>query len=174
MHNWYDKDYHMTRNAKLGPAAEKEIKDMGRPSKFTKEIRDAIIDAISHRVPYEFAAEGNGICEETLYDWINTGKVHMREGIDSEYSNFSRAIKRAEMQKVREHNDIIAERPERWQADAWILERRWHKHYSNNALLNELNSRVNRIENGEQGNESEKGNGKERNEKNDRQGSEEG
>lgn len=129
--------------------APEEVNDIGRPSKFTPERRAAIIDAIYHRVPYEFAAEANGICEDTLYDWLNTGKVHRMQGIDSDYTNFSEAIKRAEMTKIREHTDIIAARPERWQADAWLLERRWHKHFGPNAQLNELNQRLAKLQDGE-------------------------
>lgn len=129
------------------------VRDVGRPSKFTPERRSSIIDAIRNRIPYEFAAEANGICEETLYEWLRIGRAHRSEGIDSDYTEFSEDIKRAEMQKIREHNDIIAARPERWQADAWILERRWHKHYSSNAQLNELNNRMAKIERGESGEE---------------------
>jgi transposase-like protein len=134
----------MTRNAKL--KVPDDIKDVGRPSKFTPERRAAIIDAISHRIPYEYAAEANGICEDTLYDWLNTAKVHRLEGIDSDYTVFSEAIKRAEMQRMREHTDIIAARPERWQADAWLLERRWPKHFGANAQVNELNQRLAKLE----------------------------
>ncbi len=129
------------------------IKDVGRPSKFTPERRAAIIDAISHRIPYEYAAEANGICEETLYEWLRIAKIDRASGIDSEYTKFSEDIKRAEMQRMREHSDIIAARPERWQADAWMLERRWHKHYGPNAQLNELNQRLAKLEHGESGNE---------------------
>lgn len=118
---------------------------IGRPSKFTPERRAAIIDAISKRVPYEFAAEGNGICEDTLYDWINTGKKHRKEGIDSDFANFSEAIKKAEMSKIVEHSEKIASNVDRWQADAWILERRWHKHYGSNAQLNELNNKLDKL-----------------------------
>lgn len=125
------------------------VRDVGRPSKFTPERRAAIVDAIRNRIPYEFAAEANGICEDTLYEWLKIGRAHRADGIDSEYTIFSEDIKRAEMQKIREHNDIIAARPERWQADAWILERRWHKHYSSNAQLSELNNRMAKIERGE-------------------------
>ncbi len=136
----------------------KEVKDVGRPSLFTKETCDAIIDAISHRVPYEYAAEGNGICESTLYDWIRTGQNDMANGVDSDYAKFSKAIKRAEMTKIRQHSDIIAERPERWQADAWLLERRYAKHYGANAQVNELARRLDKLEHGEQDNGEEKEN----------------
>lgn len=137
----------MARNSKL--TRTDVIKDIGRPSKFTPERRAAIIDAISHRIPYEYAAEANGICEATLHDWLNTAKIHRLEGTDSDYTRFSEDIKRAEMQRIREHSDIISARPERWQADAWMLERRWHKHFGPNAQLNELNQRLSQLEHGE-------------------------
>jgi len=137
----------MARNSKL--KVPDEMVDVGRPSKFTPERRAAIIDAISHRIPYEYAAEANGISERTLHDWLNTAKVHQTEGIESDYTEFSEAIKRAEMTRMREHSDMIAAKPERWQADAWLLERRWPKHYGPNAQLNELNQRLSRIEGGD-------------------------
>ncbi len=130
-----------------------EVRDVGRPSMFTPERRALIIDAISHRIPYELAAEANGICEETLYAWLRTGRKDKADGIDSEYANFSEAIKKAEMTKVREHLDMISAKPERWQADAWVLERRWHQHFGANAQLNELNKRLDKLENGEAVNE---------------------
>lgn len=135
------------------PKKEYVREGSGRPSKFTPERRAAIIDAISHRIPYEFAAEANGICEDTLYEWIKIGKQHRSEGIDSDYTVFTEAIKRAEMTKIREHSDMIAAKPERWQADAWILERRWHRHYSPNAAIIDINQRLNGIEHGESKNE---------------------
>src|SRR3954471_12282236 len=103
------------------PPKEYKQEGSGRPSKFTPERRTSIIDAISHRIPYEMAAEANGISLSTLYEWFKIGREHQEEGISSDYTIFSEALKRAEMTKVREHTDIIAARPERWQADAWLL-----------------------------------------------------
>jgi hypothetical protein len=121
----------------------------GRPSKFTEKRRNDIIDAISHRIPYEMAAEANGITLSTLYEWFKIGREHSEEGITSDYTVFSEALKRAEMQKVREHCDMIAAKPERWQADAWLLERRWHKHFSANAALGELNTKLDQLLDGD-------------------------
>ncbi len=136
-----------------------EVKDIARNSKFTPERRAKIIHDISRRVPYEMAAEANGICEATLYDWLNTGKVHQLEGLDSEFTKFSEAIKRAELDRVLEHTDMIAAKPERWQADAWLLERRWPKHFGNNVLLKELNERMNHMEGAKHGKGNEERNG---------------
>ena len=118
---------------------------MGRPSKFTPERRAEIISAISRRAPYQMAAEANGITERCLYYWLEQGANDLDDSIDSEYAEFFQAIKRAEMQKVMEHTDMIAAKPERWQADAWLLERRWPKHFGNNVLLKELNERMNQM-----------------------------
>ncbi len=123
------------------------VKDIGRPSKFTPERRAEIIDAIGRRVPYAIAAEANGICETTLFDWLRTAKVHQEEGIESDFTEFRQAIKRVEMTRIYEHMNMIAAKPDRWQADAWLLERRWPKHFSSNVLLAELNQRLNQIEN---------------------------
>lgn len=135
----------MTRNANLKPTGI--VKEPGRPSKFTPERRAAIIDAIGHRIPYALAAEANGICEATLFDWLLTARVHREEGIESEFTEFAQAIKRIEMTRIREHTEMIASKPDRWQADAWLLERRWPKHFSSNALLTELNQRLANLEN---------------------------
>lgn len=141
----------MTRNSGLKlPEAALNI---GRPTKFTPERREAIIGAISRRVPYEFAAEANGICEDTLYDWLNTARVHRMQEIDSDYTRFSEDIKRAEMEKILYSSDMVAAQPERWQAHAWLLERRWPKHYGPNSQLNELNKRLAQLEGGGSKNE---------------------
>jgi len=133
---------------KPNPPKEYSREPIGRPSKFTEKIRNDIIDAISHRIPYQMAAEANGISVETLYAWLRTAKEHQNEGIVSDFTIFSEALKRSEMTKVREHCDMIAAKPERWQADAWLLERRWHKHFSPNAAVVELNDRLEKLEQG--------------------------
>lgn len=136
--------------AKLkGKATDAKPEGLGRPSKFTPERCSDIVDAIRNRIPYQFAAEANGISERTLFYWLELGSHHQEEGIDSDYADFLQSIKKAEMTKIREHSDMIAAKPERWQADAWLLERRWPKHYSSNNQLNELNNRLANLENGE-------------------------
>jgi transposase-like protein len=130
---------------KYNPTAE----GIGRPSLFTPARRKAILEDILHRIPYQLAAEANGICEETLYAWLRTGRKHLADGIDSDYARFSESIKKAELGRMREHLTKISDNVERWQADAWILERRWYKHFGANAQVNELNARLDKLEQGE-------------------------
>lgn len=131
---------------KPNPPKQYCVEPTGRPSKFTPERCAAIVDAISRRAPYEFAAEGNGISQDTLYEWLKIGKSHRDQCIESEYSKFSENIKRAELHRIIEHSDKIASNVDKWTGDAWLLERRWHRHYSTNAPVIELNQRLARLE----------------------------
>jgi hypothetical protein len=114
----------------------------GRPTLLTEERAAAIIQDISDRIPYRLAAEANGICEDTLYHWIKEGAKDRRAGRDTPLARFSESIKRTERKKIKEHLDVLSQRPERWQADAWILERRWWKDFSPAAALIEMNKRL--------------------------------
>lgn len=150
---------------KPNPPKEYARECTGRPSKFTPERCAAIVDDIAHRVPYEYAAEGNGVSENTLYIWLDIAKQHEAQGIESAYTVFREAIKRAESRRIREHNQNIADHVDKWTGDAWILERRWHKHYSTNAALNELNHKMDRLL--ETGDKHEKGSHEESSQEND-------
>ena len=97
--------------------------------KFTPERRSAIIDALAHQVPFIFAAEANGISETHLVEWLEIAYQDLAKGLQNEYTQFLIDIRKAEMQCIRQHIDIIAARPEHWQAHAWLLERRWPEYY---------------------------------------------
>jgi len=124
----------------------KQVNKGGRPSKFTAERRAAILDSISHCIPYELAALANGICEDTLYDWLKHGLEDISAGIDSEFAKFSEALKKIEEEKIKYHLQKINRNIERWQADAWILERRWSKLFSANAPIREMQERLDKLE----------------------------
>lgn len=97
--------------------------------KCTPERRAAILDAISHQIPYVLAAAANGVAYDELMEWFQRGHQDERHNIDSEYSQFVIQMSKAEMQCIRSHLDFIAARPEHWQAHAWLLERRWPEYY---------------------------------------------
>ena len=78
---------------------------IGRPSKFTPEIRASIISAIARRAPYEMAAEAHGITIATLYNWLSTAKEHSEKGMVTDYTIFLEGIKTAELDRVIEHKE---------------------------------------------------------------------
>jgi hypothetical protein len=118
----------------------------GRPVKYTPERLSAILDSISNRIPYELAAEANGITDRTLYAWIEQGRDEMDRDLDTPLSKFSQAIKQMEEKRIKHHLDKLNDNVERWQSDAWILERRWYKYFGANVHLNEIERRLKDVE----------------------------
>lgn len=118
----------------------------GRPPKYTPERIKSILNSISNRIPYQLAAEANGISEETLYDWLRTGRKDLDEGNDTILARFSESLKNIEQKRMQTHLKKIKKNVKNWQADAWILERRWPKHFGTNALLREQEERLKMLE----------------------------
>ncbi len=108
---------------------------LGRPFyKYNQAVHDKIIAAIKRNAPYEIAAWSARISEQTLYDWLNLGKQHIKEGKSSEYAQLLEDIFNTEAEKVMSHLDAM-ERGERgWQARLAILERRWHRFFGQYAI----------------------------------------
>ena len=120
----------------------------GRPSKFTAEIRKAIIADIADAIPYEYAAEANGVSQRILYVWLDQGRKDQDEGIESDFSVFLQDIKRAERERIRKHKENIDNGSDTWTCDAWMLERRWWKHYSKSAPILDFEQRLKKMEEG--------------------------
>jgi len=118
----------------------------GRPPKFNPERCAAIISSISKRVPYEIAAEANGITFQTLYNWLNDGERDIANDVHSEKAVFFEAIKKAEEARIIKHMENIDAGIDKWQGQAWILERRWHNQFGNNAMVKEMNERLDKLE----------------------------
>lgn len=114
----------------------------GRPRKLTPELHAAIIADIANAIPYEYAAGANGIHESTLYIWKDQGQNDLKEGLDTIYSRFFEDIKKAERDRIASHIDNMREHVDHWTADAWMLERRWWKHYSKNLPLLQLEKQL--------------------------------
>lgn len=119
---------------------------VGRPSKICPQIRKDIITMINSYVPYEIASVANGISDRTFYAWLKKGAEDLGNDVESEYSEFLQAIKKAEAGRIIENAGTLHDREDGWQSKAWLLERRHWKHFSNNAPLVELNKRLDELE----------------------------
>lgn len=96
-------------------------KKIGRRSKFTKERKERIIQAIGAGCSYEMAADYAGITRSTLWSWMKKGE----EGKDKNYQTFLNDIKSAEIEGAMANLGTIQEASQKdWKAAAWILERR--------------------------------------------------
>ena len=98
---------------------------MGRPTKLTPKVRDAICEGIRLGMTYKHAAMAAGITERTFYHWVERGKNG-----DEPYAQFLQALSGAEAEGIRKNLDAIQGASEKdWRAAAWLLERRHPAEY---------------------------------------------
>ena len=124
---------------------------MARPSKFTPEVRQKIVNAVRGGNGRETSARLAGISEATLYNWLQRGRQEKR----GQFKDFNEAVQKAEAEAEVEAVLLIRQaaiggqvvsrkttsrttgagetvtrvdetysRPE-WQAAAWLLERKY-------------------------------------------------
>lgn len=114
--------------------------DLGRPSKFTLDVRERIIGAIRSGAYNETAAAYAGIGERTFYRWLAQADEDEKAGIDleaSDFRQFRQAVEKAQAEAELEHilvirnaakgkptADGVPGTPGQWQAAAWMLERK--------------------------------------------------
>lgn len=95
----------------------------------TQDKRLLIVDSIAHQIPYGLASEAHGIPLSVFESWIFAGRRDCLVGVNSAQAQFFQDVKNAEMKCIRTHLDLIAARPDNWEAHAWLLERRWPRFY---------------------------------------------
>ncbi len=108
---------------------------IGRPSKFTAKVKEAILEAVGKGVSLAFACEYAGINKRTLFLWLQRGLKADESGEDAEYYAFCTAVKRAKAYAVVEAVTYIRGHGEKWQADAWWLERRYPEEFGQNIAV---------------------------------------
>jgi len=110
------------------------VKKQHGNSKFTAEIRSRIFHAISLGATKELAAKFAGISEATLYMWL----AHGRQG-KKEYAVFLEIYQRTEAQAALNALTIInSHAVNKWQAAAWLLERRWQGYQNSRPPIEEI------------------------------------
>lgn len=90
--------------------------------KLNDEITKKICNYIEIGMPAKHACEAVGITEKTYYEWLQKGN----EQKNGKYSKFSKSIKKAQARHMARNAAIIekAAQDGKWQASAWMLERR--------------------------------------------------
>ena len=98
----------------------------GRPCKLDAAVVAKLVEAIELSSPYELAAMYAGISYMTLRRWIVKGE----RAKDGEWAKFCEDIKLAQGRGAIGCLRSIGAEAERWQARAWLLERRHPQHFS--------------------------------------------
>jgi hypothetical protein len=98
---------------------------MGAHSKFTPEIGETICKLVSLGVRLEAAAESEGVCRRTVYNWRDAGRNGKRLYVKFA-DDLEAALSRAE---VAHTLNIIRAGAKDWRASAFFLEKRYPDQY---------------------------------------------
>lgn len=98
-------------------------KIIGQPPKIV-QCGDEIIANIADGMSVSHAIIGH-IASSTYHEWYNQGHIHINEGVESIYSEFSSKVDAAKAQYIRKLRGIIEDHaPADWKAASWLLERK--------------------------------------------------
>jgi len=108
--------------SKKKPAKHRTPRTLGRPTKFTPDVRARIISAIRNGNTYDAAANYGGVTYSIYREWMKRGED---EGV-GDFFDFFEAVKKAEAEAEVESVALIrrSAKEGQWQAAAWFLERR--------------------------------------------------
>lgn len=115
-------------NGKPGPAPG----DRGRASLLTADLQKKICEWIEKGNTYTRACALTDISERIFYLWKAQGEKDEQAGIESIHFHFLQAIKKSREQfKATLVQNIMdaGEDKTHWQANAWLLERLFHKEF---------------------------------------------
>jgi transposase len=102
------------------------VADTGRPTKRTPETVERIEQSLRKGMTRKASAAAAGISYQTLREW------------EKDFPDFAESLQSAEADSQHELLRRIwaaAEQPDRWQAAAWMLERRWPQDFARRQAL---------------------------------------
>ena len=105
---------------------------MARPTKFNTKTKRRLYKALRIGASRKMAAQYAGISYELLRQWMRRGEQEAR----GEFVVFLAALKRAESEACMKALEAINGAMEtRWQAAAWMLERRYPEDWGRNRII---------------------------------------
>ena len=108
---------------------------IGRPSKLTPAVQEAIVEGVRLGMSLSSAAERVGVAAATANDWMRRGEGrHRQKPPTPSFVAFAAAVKRAEAELEatmleRVHAAALSGQPQTWQAAMTLLERRFPDRY---------------------------------------------
>lgn len=117
-------------------AADSQSK-LGRDTKLTMQVQDAIVQSILNGAIRTDAVTAAGITYQTYKNWMARGDAYekaeeeKRDESELPFFDFFVAIKKAEAECANEMVGVVAKAAKKqWQAAAWWLERRRREEYA--------------------------------------------
>lgn len=108
------------------------------------ELREVIIEAIKNNMPWQAAAQLVGVTPAAICQWKQYGRFAEAKKLQGErlnpnekaYLEFLEGIRKAESEAMQRSLVIIQKAaPTRWQAAAWLLERKWPELFALHRVL---------------------------------------
>ncbi len=101
----------------------KEKNPGGRPTDLNETVASLIVEDVRQYLSINHAAERHGIPRSTVTTWMSHGNKDFAEGKESIFSKFTQDIKSARAEFVHRSIHIINTGDNKWQSNAWLLER---------------------------------------------------
>jgi len=102
----------------------------GRHTLLTDEMQAEIVALLRRGNFLNHACDIMQVSYMTVLDWMRRGEEEIKQGLDDEkHARFNKAIKAAQGCFIDENIQVMREGFERWQASAWLLERKFPQQF---------------------------------------------
>lgn len=112
-------------------------KTPGRKPLLNAKILIALCDYVSEGYSIQDTCVMAGISQTSYYNWVNQGEEDFTIGKDTIYVELLQGVKRANSSykhKLQENIRKAGLDPNKWQANAWLLERKYYKEFGRQVL----------------------------------------
>jgi len=113
----------MNEKTKKSKPRNSPVGKYGRPTIFTAEKAQIIIDRVRTHLSIHNAAAKARESHQTVFNWLKYGERDLTDGKETEFSQFFANVREARADKVAEMIETIESMPKSWQAISWLLEK---------------------------------------------------
>jgi hypothetical protein len=108
----------------------------GRPTTLTEALQAEFVALLGRGHYLNHACDLLQVPSVTVWEWMKRGETEIRKGYpDEPYARFYRAVKAAQGTLIDECLQVIRGGEDRWQAAAWLLERKFPDWYAERKRL---------------------------------------
>ena len=108
---------------KRKPKKGEFVNPVGRPTIFTLEKAQIIVDRVRTHLSIYNAAQKAREHHQTVFNWLKYGEDDLLAGKETEFAQFFANVREARADKVGEMIKTIESMPKSWQAISWLLEK---------------------------------------------------
>lgn len=113
----------MNEKTKTPKPEDIQVSKYGRPTIFTLEKAQIIIDRVRTHLSIFNAAAKARESHQTVFNWLKYGERDLTAGKETQFSQFFANVREARADKVAEMIETIESMPKSWQAISWLLEK---------------------------------------------------